>query len=632
MSNGRFLPTTKKEMAQRGWHACDVILVTGDAYVDHPSYGTAVIGRVLEDAGYKVGIIAQPDWRRSDDFMKFGKPRLFFGVSAGNLDSILSNYSVNRKLRRTDAYSPGGRTGLRPNRASIVYANKIKELFPGVPVVLGGIEASMRRLAHYDYWDDAVRRSVLVDAKADILIYGMGEKPVLEVAERIRKGEDFRGPNGIRQTAVICPDISAFKDAVVVPGYEEIREDKDAFSRAFQMAYPECDPVRGKTVIQKHGERYLVQFPPAYPLSTPEMDHIYGLPYLRDPHPGYARLGGVPGFEVVKFSIISHRGCSAECNFCSLYAHQGRIIQSRSKESILGEVMQIADRKDFRGTLTDIGGPTANLYDAFCETWGSCGACRDKHCMVPKKCPSLKLGYEKTIELWAEVMKIPKVKHLFISSGLRYDLLVEKEAEAYLRALCKDHISGQLKVAPEHNSDSVLKLMNKTSFKDYEVFAEKFRQMNYEVGKKQFLVNYFISAHPGSGLKEALHLALYLVKNRIQPEQVQDFIPLPMTVSGCMYYTGNNPLTGDSVYSAKDPVDRHMQRALLQYKQPQNRKYVAEALHRAGRSDLVKIFCEWGGSDFRGRPGKARRGPKGKAGHSGRDQEKANDYEDSWEL
>jgi uncharacterized radical SAM protein YgiQ len=624
-------------MAQRGWNQCDIILVTGDAYVDHPSYGMAIIGRVLEDAGYKVGIIAQPDWRKPDDFIRFGKPRLFFGVTAGNLDSILSNYSVNRKVRRKDLYAPGGQTGLRPNRATIVYSNKIKELFPGTPVILGGIEASMRRLAHYDYWEDTVRRSILIDAKADMLVYGMGEKQIIEIANRLNRGEELKDLNGIRGTVVVRSDAAPFKDALVIPDFEAIKDDKDKFNDAFKTAYYECDPVRGKTVIQKHGERWLVQFAPAYPLSTSEMDHIYLLPYMRGWHPSYDRLGGIPGFEVVKFSIISHRGCSAECNFCSLYAHQGRIIQSRSKDSIVKEVMLLADRRDFKGTITDIGGPTANLYEAFCETWGSCGACRDKNCLVPKKCPNLKLGYDQTLEMWGEVMQIPKVKHLFISSGLRYDLLIDKAAEPYLRALCKDHVSGQLKIAPEHNNEGVLKLMNKTSFKDYEIFTEKFRQMSYEAGKKQFLVNYFVSAHPGSNLHEALGLALYLVKNRMNPEQVQDFIPLPMTVSGAMYHTGKHPLTGEEVYSAKDPVDRHMQRALLQYKQPQNRKYLAEALRKLGRSDLKRIFCEWdGGASPRGGHGNKRaRGQQGRRSNRGPHQTSdpaSSDYDESWEL
>ncbi len=611
-------------MAERGWASCDIVLVSGDAYVDHPAYGTAVIGRVLEDAGFKVGIIAQPDWKNSAAFEIFGRPKLFFGISGGNLDSILSNYSVNRKPRRTDEYSPGGKPGLRPNRASIVYANKVKEIFPGVPVVLGGLEASMRRLAHYDYWSDEVRRSILIDAKADLLVYGMGEKAAVEIAIRLGRGEEIKNLTGIRGTVAVRNSAADFKDALQIPAFEDIKDDKDKFTEAFKAAYLECDPVRGRTVLQRHGDRYVVQFPPALPLATPELDRIYLLPYARAWHPSYDRQGGIPGFEVVRFSIVSHRGCPGECSFCSLYAHQGRILQSRSRESILEEAARIADQKDFRGTIHDIGGPTANLYGASCESWGTCGACRDKNCLAPEKCGSLKLAYDETVDLWAEVLKIPKVKHLFISSGLRHDLLVEKSADRYLEALCRDHISGRLKVAPEHCSDHVLKLMGKTPFRKYETFREKFYAVNARLGKHQYLVNYFVSAHPGAGLKDALALALYLVEKKIHPEQIQDFIPLPMTVSGCMYHTGRNPLTGERVYTAKDPLERHLQRALLQYKQPINRKYALEALKRLGRPDLKKIFCEWGGGGHRG-------GGRARGGRNRREHKGGDGYE-SWEL
>jgi radical SAM superfamily enzyme YgiQ (UPF0313 family) len=592
----KFLPISKEDLAERGWTECDIILITGDAYVDHPSYGAAMIGRVLEDAGYKVGVIAQPDWKTSQDFLALGRPRLFFGITAGNLDSMVSNYTASKKPRRTDDYSPGGRSGLRPNRASIVYTSKIKGLFPGVPVVLGGVEASLRRLAHFDYWEEAVRRSILADAKADILVYGMGESQILEIARRLgtvplsfpRKRESSSGSpmkafgddkssakrtssllNGIRGTVTLRSSSEDLEGAVMLPTYEEVSTDKNKFNEAFRLAYLEGDPVRGRPVVQKHSDRLLVQEPPAFPLTTAELDHIYQLPFARDWHPGYDKTGGVPGFETVRFSVTGHRGCAGECNFCSLFAHQGRMIQSRSKESILKEVKILAARPIFKGTITDIGGPTANLYGATCGQWEHSGACRAKQCMMPKKCENLKLGYEKATELWREVLAIPKVKHLFIQSGLRYDLLVEKESDAYLEALCKDHVSGQLKVAPEHASDAVLKRMNKPPLKVYERFAERFKAMNRKAGKNQFLVNYFISAHPGCTDGDARELASYLASKRMHPEQVQDFMPLPMTVSTCMYYTGKHPFTGEAVQTAKTYRERQRQRELVQPKTAQ---------------------------------------------------------------
>jgi uncharacterized radical SAM protein YgiQ len=592
----KFLPLSKQDLADRGWDACDIILVTGDAYVDHPSYGAAMTGRVLEDAGYKVGIIAQPDWKASGDFLALGRPRLFFGITAGNLDSMVSNYTASRKPRRTDDYSPGGRPGLRPNRATIVYANKVKELFPGVPVVLGGVEASLRRFAHFDYWAEDVRRSILADAKADILVYGMGESQVLEIARRLTPsltpGVDSRCRlpvsnrvfEGIRGTAILRNSSEGFEGAVPLPSFEEVSADKDKFNEAFKLAYLEGDPVRGRPVIQKHGARFVIQEPPALPLTTAELDHYYSLPFTREWHPVYekaggppvktgrgspASQGGVPGFETVRFSITGHRGCAGECNFCSLSAHQGRIIQSRSKESILNEVRILAARKEFKGTITDIGGPTANLYGATCEQWENSGACKTKQCMMPAKCKNLKLGYEKSLELWKEALAVPKVKHLFIQSGLRYDLLVEKESDAYLEALCRSHVSGRLKVAPEHASNAALKRMNKPPIQVYERFAGRFKAMNRKAGKEQYLVNYFISAHPGCADGDARELAAYLSAKRMRPEQVQDFMPLPMTLSTCMYYTGKHPLTGERVVTAKTHKERQMQRELIQ---PQNKK------------------------------------------------------------
>jgi len=574
-----FFPISKQDMAARGWDACDIILITGDAYVDHPSYGVAMIGRVLEDAGYEVGIIAQPDWKTSEDFLALGRPRLFFGITAGNLDSMVSNYTASKKPRRTDDYSPGGRSGLRPNRATIVYASKIKGLFPRVPVVLGGVEASLRRFAHFDYWAEDVRRSILVDAKADILVYGMGEKQIVEIARRmaalLRPGLEIPRPGldrvleNIRGTVIVRSSLTDFEDSIILPSYEEVSTDKDKFNEAFKLAFLEGDPVRGKPVVQKHGDRFVIQQPPAFPLTTPELDHIYELLFARAWHLIYNKSGGVPGFETVRFSITGHRGCAGECNFCSLFAHQGRMIQSRSKGSLLKEVRTIAGLKEFKGTLTDIGGPTANLYGATCDQWDTAGACKDKQCMMPVQCKNLKLGYEKSMELWKEVLAVPGVKHLFIQSGLRYDLLVEKESNAYLEALCKNHVSGQLKVAPEHASDAALKKMNKPPWEVYERFAERFKAMNRKAGKEQYLVNYFISAHPGCTDGDARELAAYLSSKRMHPEQVQDFMPLPMTISTCMYWTGKNPFTGEKIFTAKTYKERQFQRELVQPKSRQ---------------------------------------------------------------
>lgn len=585
-----FLPISQEDLKRRGWEQLDVILITGDAYVDHPSYGAALLGRMLENAGFKVGIIAQPDWKNTRDFLALGRPKLFFGITAGNLDSMVANYTANKRLRRADEYSPGGRIGLRPDRATIVYAGRVKELFKGVPVIIGGIEASLRRIAHYDYWDNDIRRSILLDSKADMLIYGMAESQMLEIAKRLRAGENIADLNDIKGTTIARSDVSFLKDHVEIPSFEEVKRDKDKFNRAFVDFYREQDPYIGRAVVQKHGDRFVVQLPPAMPLGTEELDKLAALKFMRAWHPVYDRQGGVPGFEAVRFSIISHRGCSAECNFCSLSVHQGRIIQSRSAESVLKEIEVIAGQKYFRGTITDIGGPTANLYKAACEKWAGQGACKDKNCLMPSKCPNLKLGYAETLALWEKARKIPGVKHIFIGSGMRYDLLTGKSAQEYLTTLCKYHVSGYLKVAPEHISDPVLKLMNKTGVKSYEDFERSFDHINKKLNKKQFLVNYFISAHPGASLEEAFALSLYLMKKGVHPEQIQDYIPLPLTVSGAMYYTERDPFTGKKVYVAKTFTERKMQRALVQYKNPSNRTLVLEALKKLGKYEKRSLF------------------------------------------
>lgn len=588
--NTHFLPITLDEARSRGWDWLDIVLVTGDAYVDHPSFGTAVIGRVLEDAGYRVGIIPQPNWKKLDDFKALGRPRLFFGVTAGNLDSMLANYTANRNLRREDEYSPGGKTGLRPDRATIIYTNRIKEAFPGVPVVIGGVEASLRRLAHYDYWSDKVRKSILLDSKADILVYGMGEKPITEIAGRLKEGADIKNFDDIRGTVIARSNLDGIGDHVIIPNFEDVSKSKNKFNEAFKTIYLEADPRRGQTIVQPHDGRFVIQLPPALPFTADELDRIYLLNYARQWHPEYNKEGGVPGFETVRFSIASHRGCSGGCSFCSLYLHQGRIVQSRKPESIIKEAKSLSERSDFKGTITDIGGPTANMFLADCKEWGTRGACKAKQCLTPEKCKNFRIDYDSTVRMWRNIRQLPKVKHLFIGSGLRYDLLADDKAIGYLRELCRHHISGRLKVAPEHTEERILKLMNKPSFDIYGRFLEKFHAADREAGKKQFIVNYIISGHPGCTLADALELSLHMMKMHIHPEQIQDFVPLPMTMSGAMYYTEKNPMTGEDIYVAKGLRERKLHRALIQYNNPDNRRYVIEALRKLGRMDLIGKF------------------------------------------
>ncbi|MFA5143068.1 MAG: YgiQ family radical SAM protein [Candidatus Omnitrophota bacterium] len=586
----RFLPTTPEEANARGWRELDIILITGDAYVDHPSYGAAILGRFLEASGFRVGIIPQPDWKNLKDFKSLGRPGLFFGITAGNLDSMLANYTSNRRRRRVDEYSPGGITGLRPDRATIIYANRAREAFPGVPVVIGGVEASLRRFAHYDYWSDKVRKSILLDSKADILVYGMGERQIAEIAARMKAGEDIKRLDGIRGTVIARSRLEPGDEHILLPSFEDVASDKDKFNAAFRTIYKEADPRRGRSLVQPHGERFVIALPPAMPLTTPELDKIYGLDYARRWHPRYDKDGGVPGFESVRFSIISHRGCCGGCSFCSLYLHQGRIVQSRNPDSILEEARALSGRPDFKGTITDIGGPTANMFLAECREWDVNGACPTRQCLMPGKCKNLTIDYEKTVRMWGMVRTLPKIRHLFIGSGLRYDLLLDKKANEYLKELCRYHISGRLKVAPEHTEEEVLRLMGKPSFRTYEEFAVKFDMANRSAGKKQFLVNYLISGHPGCTLEDALNLSLKLAKKHIHPEQIQDFIPLPMTISASMYYTGKDPITGKTIYVPRGLRERKLQRALMQYTNPANRRYCIEALKKLGRMDLAGIF------------------------------------------
>ncbi len=588
-----FLPIHQEDLRQKGIQQLDIILVSGDAYVDHPSYGTAVIGRFLEKKGFSVGVIAQPDWRSTGDFQRLGAPRLFFGVSSGNLDSMLAHYTSSRHRRKEDLYSPGGRSGLRPDRAVIVYTNRIKQLFPDIPVVLGGIEASLRRFAHYDFLSDTIRRSILIDSKADILVYGMGERQVFTLARELSQGKSVQELSLIPGTTIVRSSLGGIEHIREIPSFEEVIRSQNAFCRAFQIISEEQDPFRGKAVIQKHDHRFVIQAPPAIPLQEQELDEIYELPYMRSWHPVYAKEGGVPGFETVKFSIISHRGCPGQCNFCSLYFHQGRIIQSRSPRSILKEIHLLSQREDFRGTISDIGGPTANLVYAFCALWKTQGACQGKRCLFPDVCKNLKIDYQKTIELLQVARRVPKVKNVFVASGIRCDLLVKPEAREYVQNLCAHHISGQLKVAPEHNAPKVLQYMGKPDFSVYEEFVRIFQELTKKTGKRRFLVNYFLSAHPGTRLEDALRLALYLAQHGIHPEQVQDFIPLPMTASSCMYYTQQDPFTGKNMYVAKGSTARFQQRALIQFHNPKNRRAILEALRLLNRPEAGKVLLSF---------------------------------------
>jgi uncharacterized radical SAM protein YgiQ len=566
-------------MTERGWDVADVILVTGDAYVDHPSYGAAVIGRVLESAGFRVGIIAQPDWRSTDDFTRLGKPRLFFGVTSGNLDSMVSNYTSQKRRRKVDVYSPGGRPGLRPDRAVIVYSNRLREAFADTNIVLGGIEASLRRLSHYDWWDNKVRRSILLDARADILVYGMGEQQVIEIARRTAGDIDLYGIPG---TALIRKDPPQSGDFQEMPSCDETQNDKAKFNEAFRIFHANQDPFRGKILVQRHDGRHVIQFPPARPLSRDELDAIYALPFTRAAPTPYEGLAQPPGLETVKFSIISHRGCCGACSFCSLSAHQGTIVQSRSKKSILDEAKRVSEMKDFRGTITDVGGPTANLYGAKCPLWSGKGHCGKRDCLIPTKCGTLMLGYRESMELYRAILSLPKVKHMFIESGIRYDLLAD-DTTGYFEYLCEHHVSGQMKVAPEHSVDSVLKVMNKPDFRVYERFIDRFRAIQKRIHKDQYVVNYFICAHPGATLEDEQSLSAYLRKRKMYPEQVQDFTPLPSTAASCMYYTEEHPFTGEKLHVAKSPEERKKHRALIQYQHPGNRQ-----LARNTRKPLAK--------------------------------------------
>lgn len=583
----RFLPIDREDMDSRGWSQLDFIIISGDAYVDHPSFGTAVIARVLEDAGYKVGIIPQPDWRSIKDFKRLGKPRLAFLVTSGNIDSMVNHYTVSKRRRDKDYYSPGGKMGLRPDRATIVYCNMVKQAYKGIPIIIGGIEASLRRFAHYDYWNDKVRRSILFDSEADLLVFGMGERQILEIADNLNSGFDIKYMHHIPGTSYKVDTLDNIYGYIQIPSFEEVSEDKTAYARAFKVQYEEQDPIRGKVMIQKHNEQFIVQNPPAMSLSRVELDRIYNLSYARDYHPIYEKDGGIPAIEEVKYSIISSRGCFGSCSFCALTFHQGRTIQSRSHESILEEAKKITSDKDFKGYIHDVGGPTANFRQVACEKQLKEGTCKNKQCLFPNPCKNLNVDHDEYLQLLRKLRKVEGVKKVFVRSGLRYDYIVADKNDNFLKELCAHHVSGQLKVAPEHISSKVLDLMGKPRRDVYEKFVSKYYKLNEKLGKNQFLVPYLMSSHPGSDLHAAIEMAEYLRDIRYSPEQVQDFYPTPGTLSTCMYYTGLDPRNMKPVYVPKDRMEKSMQRALLQYRNPKNYNLVRDALLLAGREDLI---------------------------------------------
>ena len=581
----QYLITTKAEMDERGWAELDFVIISGDAYVDHPSFAPTVIGRLLESYGYRVGIIAQPDWNDVNAFKVLGKPRLASLVTAGNLDSMLNKFTAAKKHRRDDGYSPGGESGRRPDRATVVYANRMREAFKGVPVVIGGIEASLRRFAHYDYWSDTVRRSILMDSKADVLIYGMGEKQIREIAEALDKDQLQKRLPAIKGICYVANTVP--ENAIECPSYEAISADKEIFAKAFKMQFDEQDPYYGKTVAQGHGNRYIVQNSPALPLTQEEMDHVYSLPYTRKWHPMYDAAGGVPALAEVQFSITSHRGCFGSCSFCAITSHQGRIIQNRSHQSILDEAHRMTTMDGFKGYIHDVGGPTANFRHVACDKQLKVGACKGKTCAAPKACPQLNTNHDDYVSILRKVRNVKGVKKVFVRSGLRYDYVLDDNNKDFVRELCEHHVSGQLKVAPEHVSEHVTTIMGKANKSYFLKFKSWFDEANRKLGKQQFLVPYFMSSHPGCTLEDAIELAEFLRDQNMTPEQVQDFIPTPGSLSTAMYYTGINPLTGEPVYVAKKGRDKAMQRALMQYKREENYDLVKEALIKTNRRDLI---------------------------------------------
>ena len=585
-----FLPLTEQEMRAAGIEQPDIVLVTGDAYVDHPSFGTAIISRVLERAGYRVCILSQP--QTDADFRRFGRPRLAFYVNAGNIDSMVAHYTAAKKKRSDDAYTAGGKAGARPDRAVIVYTRKLRQLFGDVPIAIGGVEASLRRFAHYDYWDNRVRPSVLIESGADLLMFGMGEKHAVEIADRLNRGESVKTMTDIRGTcyAVNTADYM-WQSAAECPSYELVKEPTDSGKKQYAIATKiqqrEQDAVRGRAVIQKHGGQIVVQNPPMSPLTTAELDAVYELPFMRNYHPSYEALGGVPGIEEVKFSVTHNRGCFGACNFCSIAYHQGRQIAVRSHDSVIKEVKTLTEMADFKGYVHDVGGPTANFRFPSCERQLKHGLCAERKCLAPKVCPNMKVDHSDYLRLLREIRKLPRVKKVFIRSGIRFDYLMADKDDTFFKELVRHHVSGQLKVAPEHCSAAVLAAMGKPEIETYLRFKKRFYELTKSEGKEQFLVPYLMSSHPGSTMKDAIELAVFLKREGMRPEQVQDFYPTPGTVSTCMYYTGWDPVTMKPIYAARTPREKAEQRALLQYFKPENRELVLRTLKKYGRTDLI---------------------------------------------
>ncbi len=583
-----FLPISNDEIVRLGWDAPDFILVTGDAYVDHPSFGISIISRVLEAKGFKVAILSQPDWKSDRDFKRFGRPKLGFMVTSGNIDSMVAHYTVAKRKRNKDAYSPGGLMGKRPDRAVIVYTKIIKKIYPDIPIIIGGLEASLRRFAHYDYWDDKIRPSILIDSGADILTYGMGENQTIQIANRLKNGENIADINDIRGT---CYAINV-KDYIPMPvvecaSFDDIKKSKKEYAISCRKQYEEQDAVRGRVIIQKHGEKMLVQNPPMPPLTQEELDWVYSLPYEKNYHPIYEKQGGVPGIEEVKFSITHNRGCFGACNFCSIAFHQGRVITSRSKESVIEEAKKITSMKDFKGYINDVGGPTANFRNPSCKKQEFAGMCKNKKCLAPTPCKMLNVDHSEYLSILREMRALKKVKKVFIRSGIRFDYLIEDKDDTFFKELVEHHVSGQLKVAPEHCSHNVLMAMGKPDIECYKKFSDKFYKITKKLGKEQYLVPYLMSSHPGSTLNDAINLALFLKKEKIHPEQVQDFYPTPGTISTCMFYTGLDPYTMNEIYVAKSSHEKALQRALLQYYNPKNKELILEALKKTGRTNLI---------------------------------------------
>lgn len=582
--NGYFLPTKKKEMKSLGWSHLDFLMISGDAYVDHPSFGTTLIARYLEYLGYRIGIIPQPNWRKPEELLEMGVPKKAIFISAGNLDSMLNHYTAKKNPRTHDEYSPGGQIGHRPDRATIVYTNMARSVFKDIPIIIGGIEASLRRFVHYDYWDDALRRSILFDSKADLLIYGMAEYSIKQLVQELSAGksvEDLRHLPGI---CYISTEKTA--DSVNIPSYEECLQSKKAYAESFRLAYLEQDPIRGKTVVQLHQDRYLVQNPPSPPLSSAGMDIIYKLPYQRKEHPRYHALGGVPALKEVKFSITSHRGCFGACSFCALHFHQGRIVQNRTHQSIIAEAQEMTKQPDFKGYIHDVGGPTANFRLPACLKQSRKGTCRTRQCLFPEPCPNLRVDHSDYLRLLRALRKLPGVKKVFVRSGVRYDYLLLDKNSSFLQELCQHHISGQLKVAPEHASLKVTTFMGKPPIALFNQFKDLYQKANEKLKKKQYLIPYFMSGHPGTTLKDAVYLAEYLRDIHFQPEQVQEFIPTPGSISTCMYYTEMDPFSKKKIHIPKGE-EKALQRALLQFKKPQNYSLVLRALKQADRKDLI---------------------------------------------